>query len=228
MARWSACCSTLTCGPARNAWTWRPCGQTCRHRPPDPTAPASACPSGTVWPGGVGSAGKSALPAGQAAKSAPWTQRRHGRHTHDAWSRPVVDLVDRRRANVGLVSAVAKPAWAAEKGPPADPTEEIAVVEVAPRTFLSYYLAKVEVIAWSQCQPMLAGYAADRTSPPWRRSATGSRIAWRPSMIRPWNSWPRHAGTIARTQCARRDVKGLAQPRNAQPAKTDPASRSES
>jgi len=140
----------------------------------------------------------------------------------------VVDRVDRRRANVGLVSAVAKPAWAAEKGPPADPTEEIAVVEVAPRTFLSYYLAKVEVIAWSQCQPMLAGYAADRTSPPWRRSATGSRIAWRPSMIRPWNSWPRHAGTIARTQCARRDVKGLAQPRNAQPAKTDPASRSES
>ncbi len=127
-----------------------------------------------------------------------------------------------------MVSAVAKPAWAAEKGPPADPTEEIAVVEVAPRTFLSYYLAKVEVIAWSQCQPMLAGYAADRTSPPWRRSATGSRIAWRPSMIRPWNSWPRHAGTIARTQCARRDVKGLAQPRNAQPAKTDPASRSES
>jgi hypothetical protein len=37
-----------------------------------------------------------------------------------------------------------------------------------------------------------------------------------------------HAGTIVRTQCARRDVKGLAQARNARPAWADPAARSES
>jgi hypothetical protein len=46
--------------------------------------------------------------------------------------------VDRRRANVGLVSAVAKPAWVAEKELQATTTEEIAVVEVAPRTFFRY------------------------------------------------------------------------------------------
>src|SRR6266540_1269459 len=42
MARWWACCSTLTCGPGRNAWTSTPCAQTCRRRPPDPTAPTIA------------------------------------------------------------------------------------------------------------------------------------------------------------------------------------------
>jgi len=32
---------------------------------------------------------------------------------------------------------------------------------VAPRTFFRYFLAKVEVV-WSEYQPMLAGYVADR------------------------------------------------------------------
>jgi hypothetical protein len=65
-----------------------------------------------------------------------------------------------------LVSAVAKPAWVAEKGLQATTTEEIAALEVAPCAFFRYLLTRVEVIAWSQYQPMLAGYVADRPGEP--------------------------------------------------------------
>jgi hypothetical protein len=79
------------------------------------------------------------------------------------------------RANVGLVSAVAKPAWVARKGLRRPSPRRSRRSRQPPRPFFRYYLAKVEVV-WLEYQPMLAGYVAEQPDdePAWRRSGTGS------------------------------------------------------